>query len=108
VSADIYISAPHCCDAHGHNITHNLAAMFRAAGVNWRDYYEHDGNGGRTAAEMLPEVVTAYCNLRAYPEDYKHLEAENGWGLLTHAVDFLERLMRDLARHPDGIVSVSL
>jgi hypothetical protein len=108
VSADIWIEAADCCAAHDHNVTHNLAAMFRAAGVDWHDYYEHDGNGGRTAAEMLPEVVTAYLRLKRGPEDFKQYEPENGWGDLPGAVNFLERLMGDLAKHPSGVIRVSL
>jgi hypothetical protein len=108
VSADIYIESPDCCSSHRHNVTHNLAAMFRAAGVDWHDYYEHDGNGDRKASELLPEVVLAYWRLVNDPEDFRQYVPENGWGDLRGAVSFLADLMRDLARHPDGIVRVSL
>lgn len=108
MSADIYIESDNCCAAHDHNITHNLAPMFRAAGVDWHDYYEHDGNGGRTAAEMLPEVVLAYWRLSDDPDYYRQFNPPNGWGDLECAVEFLRRLTLDLAKHPDGIVRVSL
>lgn len=108
MSADIGINHPDCCGDHWHNITHNLGAMFRAAGIDWHDYYAADGNGGRLASEMLPEAVLAYFRLKNEPEDFKHLDAPNGWGVVANAIDFLERLIRDLAKHPDGVVEVSL
>jgi hypothetical protein len=108
MSADIWIESAECCSAHDHNVTHNLAPMFRAVGLDWHDFYEHDGNGGKAAADMLPSAVMAYRALRDNPEDYEHLNPPNGWGDLRVAVEFLDGLIGDLARHPEGIVRVSL
>lgn len=108
MSADISLVASGCCDSHPHNVTHNLAPMFRSVGLDWHDFYERNGNGGRKAAEMLPLAVTAYLLLKNNPEDYEYLNPPNGWGDLDGAVEFLERLLRDLARHPDAIIEVSL
>jgi hypothetical protein len=108
MSADIYVEATDCCWSHNHNITHNLAGMFRAVGLDWHDFYERDGNGGKTAAEMLPLAVLARHRLERGPEDFAHLAAPNGWGTLPQAVSFLDELVVTLATHPDGIVRVSL
>lgn len=103
MSADIWLEAD-CCSAHDHNVTHNLAPMFREAGVDWHDYK----GGDRTAAALLREVATALSNLVDQPERFRRMDPPNGWGSYEGAVAFLARLAVDCIRHPDAIVQVSL
>ena len=104
MSADIYIT--NCCAGHGHNITHNLGQMFRAAGLDWRDYKDADPEV--TALALGRNVREALSLMRSDPERFRQFDAPNGWGTYEHALQFLEELAASCERHPDGKVGVSL
>jgi hypothetical protein len=103
MSADIWLEAD-CCSAHDHNITHNLAPMFREAGVDWHEYRD----GEQHASVLLREVAHALTRMADEPARFKALNPPNGWGNYDGALAFLVRLAVDCLRHPDAIVRVSL
>lgn len=105
MSADISIAADQCCSAHWHNITHNLGPMFRAAGVDWRRYQD---DPSLTAGDLAADIRAALTQMRENPTHFKGFDASNGWGTYGQALPFLQRLLVDCERHPDGTVEVSL
>lgn len=104
MSADIYLEAESCCSSHNHNITHNVAPMLRAAGLDWHDYRDEP----LTATFLATDAIGAMDRLVSDPERYRPMGAPNGWGTYDQVLPFLGRLILDCLKHPEAIVRVSL
>lgn len=102
MSIDIYLSVEGVC-VYDCNITHNLAPMWRAAGV-WNALYESHGQRAVAIRKMVDAGVAA---MRADPAKFRKLDSPNGWGIYEHALPFLEGLAEALARFPLAVIEVS-
>jgi len=76
---------------HG-NITHNLVPMAKAAGVYELLWYAGE-NDFVKAAELIKPLEKAIYTLNKYPERFRPLNPENGWGSYEVFIRFLEGVL---------------
>lgn len=108
----------------GANITHNLNAMAREAGlyeVLWRPYlltgYKHTGDHEKDdeyedscdikAKNLIAPIETGLKNLKSNPGKFKKYNPENGWGSYEGLVKFTENYLKACREYPDAKVEVS-
>lgn len=85
------------------NITHNLIPMWRKAGV-YEALYESDG---KTAGQYVVALRRGVEDIRQNFGEYKKLDSPNGWGLVEHALTFLEAALEAFQKNPDAFCRVS-
>lgn len=110
MSLDIWINAvvdtggaePHKAELFSANITHNVAPMWRKAGV-MEALYESDG---KLAGEVLEVLRAGLADMKAKPAEYKALNPSNGWGSYARAVPWLENFIEACAAHPKGVIRI--
>lgn len=88
------------------NITHNLGAMAREAGIYdclWRP----DEHGFEYARDIIPALHRGLADLKENPEHYKKFDAPNGWGIYEHFVPFVEQVLQACEANPDAKIEVS-
>lgn len=99
-------SDPFDGEVYTRNITHNLGAMAREAGVYlacWRPE-EMGATKGKHLIEPLRAGLSA---LRANPERFRAMNPENGWGDYDGLVAFVADYLAACEAYPDADVSVS-
>lgn len=90
-------------DDDNHNITHNVADMWRAAGC----YDALYNSEGRLARDVIPTLCEAFCKMHRDPATYEAMNPSNGWGSYRVAMEFLSGLIQSFRRIPDGVIRVS-
>lgn len=105
MSYDVYVNCSKCGSdlirPSGHNnMTGNLSKMWNAAGATLADWE------GLTGAEVLSDLQRAIDELRNNPEDYKPMEASNGWGTIENCIEFLERIRNACCRDLTAMLHV--
>jgi hypothetical protein len=85
------------------NITHNVAPMWRAAGV-YKSLYRSEG---KRAGELVETLEKGIEDMTANPDKYKALNPANGWGNYEGALDFLREFAKACKDNPLGIVGLS-
>lgn len=102
---DVTLTAVRPTEVFSANITHNLGAMAREAGIYealWRPE-----EIGVTKAEQLVEPLSAgLALLKADPPRFQAHNSPNGWGLYEHFVPFVEGYLEACKANPDAEVSV--
>jgi len=106
MSLDVYLRAVRPTEVFQANITHNLGAMAKAAGIYaavWRPEYI----GVTKAADLIEPLRTGIATLKANPAYFKTFDAPNGWGLYENFVPWLEKYLAACIENPDADISVS-
>ena len=107
------------------NITHNLGAMAKAAGIYealWRPYLlkteeclifanydaecSFEEKTTTIAKDLIPLVEAGLAKLKSAPDYYKQFNSPNGWGVYKHFVPFVEDYFEALREFPNAIVKV--
>lgn len=91
---------------HSGNITHNLSRMAKESGlyeVLWRP----EEVGVITASDLIEPLSRGLARLKRYPDGYRALNPENGWGDYEGLVQFVENYLKACTRFPAAMVSVS-
>ncbi len=88
------------------NITHNLGAMAREAGVYECLWYPED-NEYLTADNVIIALERGLDRLRTNPEKFKEFDAPNGWGTYKHFLPFVEEVLAACRKSPSASISVS-
>lgn len=105
MSYDIYLhvdsGAGNTVCAMDLNMTSNVAPMWRKAGVDLRDLR---GMAAWRAVDMLSAAID---NMTEYPEDYRPLEPDSGWGSYEGCLEFLTKIRDSCRSHPRAEISVS-
>lgn len=107
MSLDYSISCPHCGQGEDFNITHNLAAMARDAGIYEILWHPEKMNPQPTAFSVAMTLESAIALMWADPARFKLHDAPNGWGIYDHFMPWLEKVARYCRDHPDFRVSAS-
>lgn len=109
MSLDIYLTALRITTVFESNITHNLGAMAREAGLYtylWRP--EELGMGEHVkAGQLTVPLREGLVRLRADPDKYKALNPENGWGNYDNLVELVRQYLEACETNPDATVRVS-
>lgn len=85
------------------NMTHNVAPMWRKAGV----YNALYNSEGQLAKDILEELKKGKEEMLAFPEEYKKLNPENGWGDYDSSLNFLNTIIMACEKWPHGIIHIS-
>lgn len=88
------------------NITHNLGAMAREAGV-YAALWRPDENSMRTAADIIAPLEAGLALLLAESDRFEAMNPENGWGSYDGLVGFVRRYLDACRKNPDCIIRVS-
>lgn len=106
MSLDVYLVRNQPVNVFDANITHNLIAMAKEAGIYqacWRPE-----EIGITKAEQLIEPLRAGLErLRAEPDKFRALNPSNGWGDYDGFIGWVERYLAACIEFPDAAVDVS-
>lgn len=94
---------PHRVTLCDMNITHNVAPMWRLAGVYEALYEAH----GQTAAGTLPALRRGVEQMEARLQECKALDPPNGWGDADGALGWLREWTAACERHPKATIGVS-
>lgn len=86
-----------------YNITHNVSRMWRRAGCYEALYESH----GKAALDVVPALEEAVRRMRAEPDEYRKLDAPNGWGVYEQALGWLENVLADCKAYPLAVIEVS-
>lgn len=116
VFVDIGKKEPHRVLLAEDNITHNLYRMFHALGCSHVLYgYEWNPNidapgvevsTPRTAREIQGALEYALAQIQKTPWVFEVFEAKNGWGLISHAEEFLKRCIKNCEDYPAATIEV--
>lgn len=87
------------------NITHNLGAMAREAGV-YEALWRPDECGLSKAGQLIVPLESGLVNLRAEPEHYRRFNPENGWGTYEGLVRFVDLYLEACRKYPEADVWV--
>lgn len=102
----VAISAQETNDVYSANITHNLGAMAREAGI-----YEHcwrpDEIGITKAGQLIEPLRAGLALMKADPPRFEKHNAKNGWGLYEHFVPWVEKYLAACEENPTADVRVS-
>lgn len=93
-------------EVYSRNITHNLGAMAREAGVYlacWRP----EEMGATKAHHLIEPLRAGLMALRSDPERFRAFNPANGWGDYDGLVAFVADYLAACEEFPDADVSVS-
>lgn len=83
------------------NHTSNTACMWRAAGIELRDYH------GGLASALRGPAHDACVKIIEEQDRYKKMEPGNGWGTVASTILFLTDIANACTRYPKTTVEVS-
>lgn len=136
MSLDVYLECE-CCESELFyaNITHNLGAMAREAGVYlvcWspaeldpglgakiraqceaRNFhgaggvYELEASRVVRASELIEPPRSGVALMRSDPERFVKYDSPNGWGVYRDFLPWLDKYLAACEEHPNAVVRVS-
>ena len=83
------------------NITHNVRDMWIKAGI----YDALYNSNGKKVEEVLETLKKGYADMYDKPEEYRKLDAPNGWGTYVDAIYWLKVLIEQMERYPLGKIA---
>jgi hypothetical protein len=101
VSLDFSITAIVETTVCERNITHNLANMADEAGL-YEALWRPGENGFILAKDIIPILKSGLEKLKEEPEKFKKLGASNGWGTYEGLVSFVEDILENCEKYPNG------
>lgn len=117
MSLDVYLTKRNTCPNCNHaiegdeevysaNITHNLGAMAKAAGI-YEALWRPEEIGKELAGDLVPLLEHGLKCLKANPSVFKKHNSPNGWGMYEHFVPFVENYLDACREHPYASIHVS-
>jgi hypothetical protein len=88
------------------NITHNLCAMARAAGI-YQACWRPEEIGIERAEQLVPLLTDGLQTLRSNPRRFLVFNPVNGWGDYEGLVGFVEAYLSACRTYPEAKVRVS-
>ena len=105
MSLDVYLTKTMPTEVYSANITHNLGAMAREAGI-YMHLWRPDEIGVTKAAQLIEPLRAGVALMRADPQRFERHNAPNGWGLYKNFVPFVEKYLAACEENPDADVEV--
>lgn len=106
MSLDVSLMKTKPCEVYTANITHNLGAMAKEAGI-YRALWRPEEINAVFAKDITDALARGLDKLKSDPEKYKTFDAENGWGIYEHFVPFVEGYLQACTENPDAVIEVS-
>jgi hypothetical protein len=88
------------------NITHNLGAMAREAGI-YQHLWRPEELSIAKASQLIDPLWTGLCELIGNRKKYEEFNPSNGWGDYEGLVAFVRAYWEACKEYPDAIISVS-
>ena len=100
----------HLTDAEGQavfsaNITHNMGAMAREAGI-YECLWRPDEHGITRAGDLIEPVATGLALMASEPKRFKALDPTNKWGSWKAFVPWIAEYLEALRAWPESTVRV--
>jgi len=105
MSLNVYLTKTMRATVYDANITHNLGAMAREAGIHMHLWYPEE-IGITKAKQLIEPLRAAVALMRADPTRFEKHNASNGWGLYENFVPFVENYLAACEERPDADVHV--
>ncbi len=105
MSLDITLKAVRPTTVFEANITHNLVAMAREAGI-YEACWRPEEIGITKAAQLIEPLRNGIAQMKADPERFKKHNPSNGWGSYERFLPWLEQYLAACEANPDATVSV--
>lgn len=106
MSLDVYLTATRPTTVYSRNITHNLGAMAREAGI-YEACWRPEEIGITKAAQLIEPLRKGIALMKADRARFEKHNAENGWGLYEDFLPWLEDYLAACEANPDADVQVS-
>ena len=106
MSLDVYLTIRKPVAVHNGNITHNLGAMAKEAGI-YQHLWRPEEIGITTAAQLIEPLRVGLELLKSDPDRFRKHNAPNGWGMYEHFVPFVAEYLAACEAHPNASVRVS-
>ena len=106
MSLDVYLSAVRPMTVYEANITHNLGAMAKEAGI-YQQLWRPDEIGVTKAAELIEPLRAGLTLLEGDEARFRKFNPSNGWGDYYGLVEFVRQYLAACESNPDADVRVS-
>jgi hypothetical protein len=106
MSLDVYLNDAEMGSVFDANITHNLGAMAREAGI-YQHLWRPEEIGVTKAAELVEPLTIGLADMVRRPTHYEQFNAPNGWGLYEHFLPWIAKYLEACIAHPDATIEVS-
>ena len=114
MSLDVYLTMsvdaggrePRVVELYWANITHNLTAMAKEAGI-YKHLWRPGELGITTAQELITPLADAVELMRADPARFEASNPPNGWGVYKIFVPWVAKYLEACREYPKASVSVS-
>lgn len=106
MSLDVYLTRVQKTTVFDHNITHNLGAMAREAGIYYH-LWRPDEIGITKACELIDPLRQGLHLMKSDPSRFIKLNPVNGYGSYQHFVPWIERYLEACYKYPDADIEVS-
>lgn len=105
MSLDVMLKKVMPTEVYSANITHNLGAMAREAGI-YECLWRPEEIGITQAHQLIEPLRAGLSMMRAEPARFEAHNSPNGWGLYENFVTWIEKYLAACEEHPDAEVSV--
>lgn len=85
------------------NITHNLTPMANKAGI-YKCLWRPEENGFETAGQLIEPLKRAIEIMQSNPEEFRKLDAKNGWGTYDQFLPWLIELLENCEAYPMALI----
>lgn len=106
MSLDVYLDAMRNTTIYENNITHNLGAMAKAAGI-YEALWRPEETGITTAAQLIEPLRNGLELLLSNRERFEKLNPENGWGDYEGLVKFVKEYLSVCINNPDATITAT-
>lgn len=93
-------------EAYWANITHNLGAMAKEAGI-YMHLWHPEEIGISVASDLVAPLSAGLALLASEPSRFKRFDSPNGWGLYRNFLPWVAEYLEACRNNPDARVEVS-
>lgn len=105
MSLDFSLTVVQPTEVFSANITHNLGAMAKEAGIYFH-LWRPEEIGITKGSELITPLTVAITEMEHDPTRFKKHNSPNGWGTYKHFVPFVQSVLQGCMDHPDATISV--
>ena len=106
MSLDVVLMVQKPVEVYSANITHNLGAMAKEAGI-YMHLWRPEEIGLTKAGELIEPLRAGLELMKADQARFEKHNAPNGWGLYEHFVPFVEEYLAACEKNPGATLWVS-
>ena len=106
MSLDVTLVAIRPKEVYTSNITHNLGAMAKVAGI-YQVLWRPEENGITHAGQLIEPLDRGLAVLQGDPDYFKQHNPANGWGDYNALVSFVKDYLAACIADPDAEIDIS-